>query len=113
MSDTLFNVVKQKSEEMDSLQSRNKYGVLAHLMSEVGELAQEVSISQGDAYKTHSKDHIIGEAVDVLLCVLDLIHVHNPYFTEDDLISIAKNKGDKWVNAVQSYINRESKPDLM
>jgi NTP pyrophosphatase (non-canonical NTP hydrolase) len=110
---TLVDAVKHKSTEMDSLQQRNPYGVLSHLMSEVGELAQEISIAQGDAYKPHGKDHIVGEAVDVMLCVLDLIHVCDPSITEDDLIRIATNKGGKWVNAVQSYISRESKPDLL
>jgi NTP pyrophosphatase (non-canonical NTP hydrolase) len=100
---TLFDVVKCKSQQIDPIKTRTVYGIMAHLMSEVGELAQEVAISQGDSYKQHSTDHIIGEAVDVLLCVLDLLHVVDPNITEAQLSVIAEAKGIKWINAVTKH----------
>lgn len=103
-TDTLFDVIKRKSEFVDRLERRNLYGVLSHLMSEVGELAQEVSIAEGDSYKQHSTDEVIGEAVDVLLCVFDLLHVLDPRITEEQLKEIASAKGSKWVDAVIKHI---------
>lgn len=114
MNKSLFNVVKEHSVQVDQLElkPRSTYSVLSHLMSEVGELAQEVAVAQGDHYKSHSTDHIVGEAVDVLLCALDLIHAHDPSITEKDLVAIATSKGTKWVTAVTKQrcevITRES-----
>jgi uncharacterized protein YunC (DUF1805 family) len=46
--------------------------VLMHLVTEVGELAQEVVVAEGRSYKAPGRDGVVGEAVDVILCAVDL-----------------------------------------
>lgn len=69
---------------------------LIHLFTEVGELAQEVQIAAGDSYKDAGEDGVIGEAIDVILCAVDIIRQLHPNCTEAELIVIAENKLTKW-----------------
>lgn len=66
-------------------------------MAELGELSEEVQIYSGNSYKAADADGVVGEAVDVLLCVLDVIRRYDPTITEEDLAEIAKRKGAKWI----------------
>lgn len=54
---------------------RTKHQVLAALVEEVGELATEVNAQVGFSRKPMGVDGILGEAVDVVLCALDLVFV--------------------------------------
>lgn len=82
----------------DSVPPRGRYKVLGHLVEEVGELSQEVVIKQGDSYKKEGVDGILGEAVDVILCALDLIRVDNPTITEEEITEVVVSKLLKWKN---------------
>lgn len=66
------------------------------LTEEVGELATEVRIKYGDSYKTPDVDGVIGESVDSILCLLDLIYLDNPSITEDELMTVVRAKLAKW-----------------
>lgn len=79
---------------------RTPYSVLTSTMSELGELAEEVMIDQGNSYKKAGADGIVGEAIDTIVCLLDLIHVVDPTITSEDLDDIAFKKLDKWVTKV-------------
>ena len=79
---------------------------MASLMSEVGELAEEVNIQTGHCGKLPGKDGIIGEAVDVIICALDMIRVNYPEATEDDIRAIAQNKCDKWLFMWNKWHNK-------
>jgi hypothetical protein len=70
--------------------SRDTFSVLNHTISEVVELQDEV-YGVGDG-----KDGIIGEAIDVILCCVDLIYTQHPDITEEELIKIADIKLAKW-----------------
>lgn len=81
---------------------RTKSDVLVHLMTEVGELAQEIQISEGKSYKSEGVDGVIGEAIDVIICALDIIKLHNTNIKEDyDLSRILEPKLDKWKKVSQ------------
>lgn len=54
---------------------RTKEKVYLHLLSEIGELAEEANIANGDLYKEAGPDGIAGEAADVINCIADLIWV--------------------------------------
>ncbi len=83
--------------------------VLAHLMTEVGELAQEIIIEQGRSHKQPGKDGVVGEAIDVINCVLDIIRLMEPNITEQQLRVICDPKLDKWKKyAYGWYKNKES-----
>ena len=70
--------------------------VLAHLMTEVGELAQEIIIEEGRSYKPPGKDGVIGEALDVINCALDIIYIMDSMITEDEIREINAKKLTKW-----------------
>ena len=68
-----------------------------HFLSEVSELSFEVDVLNGDLPPEHGgPDGIIGEAIDGILCLVDLIHQHNPEITEEELRAIAAKKLEKW-----------------
>jgi NTP pyrophosphatase (non-canonical NTP hydrolase) len=80
----------------DKMPKRTRYKVLAKITEEVGELAQEVAIAEGDSYKEEGKDGVIGEAIDVAICALDIIRVHDPSITEHEILGMVKLKLLKW-----------------
>lgn len=76
---------------------RTLQDVLTHLMTEVGELAQEIQIVEGKSYKEEGADGVVGEAVDVIICALDIIKLYRPSIKEDyDLSRIVQPKLKKW-----------------
>jgi NTP pyrophosphatase (non-canonical NTP hydrolase) len=77
--------------------ARTPLGVMNHTMSELGELAEEVLIHQGQSYKSPGEDGILGEAVDTIICILDLIRITYPDVSEQELQKIAELKLKKWV----------------
>lgn len=86
---------------------RTEYTVLSHLMAEVGELAEEVTISVGESYKTAGPDGVIGETIDSIICLVDMIFVHSRKLgielTEEQLIEIAQQKLAKWESKCQQH----------
>ena len=76
--------------------NRSLQDILTHLMTEVGELAQEIQIAEGKSYKQHGKDGVIGEAVDLINCVIDIIHQYDNTVTEETLQKINTEKLNKW-----------------
>jgi len=79
---------------------RSKYAVLSKAMEEMGELAQEVMIDEGDHYKPKGKDGVIGEAVDVIVCMVDMIYGMDNSITEDQIQEIVAKKLVKWINTL-------------
>jgi hypothetical protein len=67
-----------------------------HCVTEIGELGQEIQISQGKSYKQRGKDGVVGESIDAIVCLVDIILLEDPSITEEDLISIVKLKLEKW-----------------
>lgn len=92
---TVVNEILKTSSEIKN--DRTLQDVLTHLMTEVGELAQEVQIAEGKSYKEHGADGVVGEAVDVIICALDIIKLYRPTIKEDyDLSRSVLPKLDKW-----------------
>lgn len=111
---SLYDTVKYASETVDGIEyadgrvcdnveyrARTPYSILASATSELGELAQEVMINQHHSYKQPGTDGIIGEAIDVIACLLDLIHKVDPSITEKELERIAATKCIKWATLVR------------
>jgi hypothetical protein len=66
-----------------------------HAIGEMDELSDEIAIvNKGD---TPGVDGVIGEAVDIVVCLIDLIYKNNPNITTAQLQDIIKNKCDKWL----------------
>lgn len=102
---TIFDIAHNAAREADAIaikngnfgQDRTQYSVLASVTSELGELAQEVTIENGHSYKQEGDDGVVGEAIDVILSTLDLILITVPHMTEKELVEIAQRKSDKWI----------------
>ena len=95
---TLVSRVRIASQTADILDAdRSTYSVFASAMSEAGELGQELAIANGDSYKKPSVDGVIGEAIDTIITLLDLIYVENPEFSEQQIDEYASTKLDKWL----------------
>lgn len=54
---------------------RTPQKVYLHLLSELGELAEEVNIAAGELYKDPGVDGVTGEAADVMNCIADLLWI--------------------------------------
>jgi len=83
------------SDQIDNGRSLND--IMLHSMTEIGELTEELIIKNGRSYKDGGDDGIVGEAIDVILCMVDMIRIHSPETTEEELRAIASKKLDKWV----------------
>jgi NTP pyrophosphatase (non-canonical NTP hydrolase) len=72
--------------------------IMLSLTEEAGELAQEIKISNGLRKGPHGPDGIIGEAVDVILCALDVIYSEHGYMPLNEINKIIDSKAKKWLN---------------
>lgn len=105
---TLVNVILEAARQGDIYDpGRTRYSVLAHAQSEMGELAQEITIVEGHSYKKASVDGVVGEAVDTILALVDLIYRHQPDITEAELVSIAQLKGQKWITSLMKHVEAQ------
>lgn len=71
--------------------------IFTHLVEEVGELATELAIETGKSYKAAGEDGIVGEAVDAIICLIDIISMHQPEVTPEQLDAIMQKKLNKWI----------------
>ena len=98
---TISSIVEVSKKIQDG---RDIDKILMHAMTEMGELTEEVLIAKGLSYKDPGKDGVVGEAVDLLICVVDLLHlslkqlgVNLDVDAFDDFINaVVKNKLNKW-----------------
>ncbi|BBI90507.1 nucleoside triphosphate pyrophosphohydrolase [Tenacibaculum phage PTm1] len=93
MSEEFLSALKHVSK---TVRPRTKTSVVLKMVEEVGELSTEVAISDGLSYKERGKDGVVGEAVDVILCAMDLIVMEQPNITQDELMEVMYRKANKW-----------------
>lgn len=92
-----MTIVQDIFETSDVIQNgRTRQDVLNYTMTEIGELMEEHIISSGKSYKEPGADGVIGEAVDTIICLIDLIRLEDPTLSEDDLQEIFRVKLSKW-----------------
>jgi NTP pyrophosphatase (non-canonical NTP hydrolase) len=93
---SLITDILATSKTIDN--NRTPTEVLGYSMTELGELAEEVLIKNSTIsnHKKEGKDGIVGEAIDLILCAVDLIYLDNPDITEEDIQKIARQKLLKW-----------------
>jgi len=102
---TLITRVLDVSDEMKN--RRDYRDVLMTLVEEVGELSTEIAIDSGHKNREPGVDGIIGEALDVIIAAVDIIHLaykHTEYTNasiESLLMSRAGPKLEKWELSVQ------------
>lgn len=75
---------------------------LIYAMTEMGELSDEILKGIGHSIKPETEDGVIGECVDVIVCLLDIIQLSYPEVSATQLaMEINKTidkKVDKWSN---------------
>lgn len=114
MSNMIKRILKSSNRVDDG---RNSYYVLSKCMEEMGELATEVAVSQGNGYKTVGKDGVIGEIADTIATLVDLAYLElrkdTPEITIDEINEILYKtvvpKLFKWESKVQKHLAREEK----
>lgn len=89
-----------------NLPERTIHQPFVSLGEECGELATEILIKTGNKKKEPGVDGIVGESVDALLCLLDIIIIDNPKVTMKDLVAVMNKKMDKWE---KNYATKETK----
>lgn len=100
---SIINDVLDVCEKADEFHpDRSLHYILSSAVEEIGELSTEINIAQGFSYKNPGVDGIIGEGVDVIISVLDIIYKANPGITEDQLAEIASKKCKKWLSKINS-----------
>lgn len=77
-------------------QPRTPRHALNHLKGEVEELDEELALVE--AGKEPGEDGIVGEAMDIIQCALDIVFQRYPDITEAELASVQRRKGEKWVS---------------
>lgn len=84
----LITLVRTYSDKVKN--DRTAEDILEYLHDEVSELDGEViGYDKGE-------DGIPGEAIDVILCALDLIYKAAPEWTDADILAYAEKKCQKW-----------------
>ena len=92
---TLVNTILNASDRINN--GRTVQDVLNHAITEMGELALEIQIDQGKSYKTAGEDGIVGEALDVIACMVDIIQLKmGPWAHEEKMVEWIQPKLDKW-----------------
>lgn len=66
------------------------------MVEEVEELSAEISIRKKTKKREPSIDGISGEAIDVIVCALDLILMEEPEITSEEIIKRMSIKVEKW-----------------
>lgn len=94
----MVDIVRITSEKVDD--GRTLSDVLGHAMEELGELATEIKIVNGKSYKKSGKDGVVGEAIDLINCALDIIYLADPNMTKYEMELIQKGKCKKWEEKV-------------
>ena len=90
-------MIRQVFETGERLPKRTRLSALCSLVEEVGELSTEVAISENLSYKERGPDGVVGEAIDVIICAIDLIRIDSPNITEEEILDILETKCDKWM----------------
>ncbi len=73
-----------------------------HLQEEVGELSTELNIVYGISDKQPGKDGIVGEAIDAIICLTDIIYqVTNGKITPEQINAITNSKLTKWQKSTE------------
>lgn len=91
---SVFEVIRSYSLALDDDRTAKK--ITAHLRSEVDEIEEE--IAKEEAGEPAGEDGIIGEAIDVILCAVDLIVRTRPDMTEAEVEAYALKKCKKWMS---------------
>lgn len=88
----LFNVVSHYSDTIDN--GRTLQDIFNAAEDEMCELQTEILYHEDGMIP--GEDGVVGEAIDVIACLMDIIHRYDPKITEEELERIMIKKCKKW-----------------
>lgn len=77
---------------------RNIQSSLIYALVELAELGEVFLQESGHSNKPPTEDGVIGEAIDVMVCMLDIIQLYSAEITGEEIETIMKAKITKWAN---------------
>lgn len=101
---SLYGIVSQFSDRVNN--GRTNQDIYNHGLGEMEELQSEVIYKKKNLEP--GPDGILGEAVDVIACMMDLIRKNYPMVTDAELEAAMLHKCQKWERKVNAgeYVNR-------
>lgn len=81
--------------------------IMNHAEGEMVELKEELSKFLSD--QPEGKDGVVGEAIDVMLCMVDLIYTRNPTISKEHVYSLVCDKLEKWEKLYSNSPVKEEK----
>lgn len=92
-----MNLIERVIRTSKNTGSDNRMNTFMSLTEELGELATELAISNGTKKREPSPDGVVGEAIDVLVCVIDLLYQElGDTITEQGFLDHVQSKLNKW-----------------
>lgn len=88
---------------------RTVSSVMEHLKGEVLELEDEVAKYINN--EPSGDDGILGEAVDVMICAMDLVYLKNPSVSSEYVFSVVEKKLAKWERLYHHPMQKELFPE--
>lgn len=80
-----------------------------HAGDELIELKDEIVLKE--AGETAGPDGIVGEAIDLIACALDIIFVEAPETTDDEINAILVRKCEKWARRYKDSVDGDRSID--
>lgn len=87
---------------------RTLQDILNHLLGEANEAQDEIDKIAAD--EPEGEDGIIGEAIDMVQCGLDIIFTARPNITKAELETIMETKCQKWARWYSNSISKATEP---
>lgn len=89
----IFDSVWEAAKSADMYhKNRTVQSIYNHALSEMGEIALEINIEDGQSYKAPGSDGIVGESLDAIAAMLDLIYKVNPAFKKEQYVQATNPK---------------------
>lgn len=102
MDISMFELVTSYSKRIND--GRTRDDVLTHTVEELGELTEEVLIATGRMEGESGPDGIIGETVDIIACIYDMVYIDNNDITDMDVMfALGHYIGEMLSEDVYSY----------
>lgn len=101
---TIFQTVHDTAIQADTYHpNRTVQSIFNHALSEMGEIAIEINIAAGQSYKAPGSDGIVGESLDAIAALFDIIYQVDPNLTEEQLIKMLEPKMKKWIDKISEH----------
>lgn len=90
---TIFDNVWEAAKQADIYhKNRTVQSIYNHAVSEMGEIALEININDGQSYKAPGSDGVVGESLDAIAAMLDLVYKVNPNFPKQQYLEATNRK---------------------